>query len=157
MLPFTKKKSLQIFFCKSVTQNEGIITKDNKPRRFLTNYRPISLLNTVYKIASGAKANRIKPTLQKLIHTGQTGFLSGRENIRLIYDIMHYIEEQNIPGLLLSIEFEKIFDSVSWSFIYETLKYFGFGISIIQCIKLFSKNAKLTVNQRGNLSDCLFT
>ena len=70
---------------------------------------------------------------------------------------MHYIEEQNIPGLLLSVEFEKTFDSVSWLFIYETLKYFGFGISIIQCIKLFSKNAKLAVNQRGNLSDCLFT
>ena len=78
----------------SVTQKEGIITcipKDNKPRRFLTNYRPISLLNTVYKIASGAIANRIKPTLQKLIHTDQTGFISGRylgENIRLIYDII---------------------------------------------------------------------
>ena len=143
----------------SVTQKEGIITcipKDNKPRRFLTNYRPISLLNTVYKIASGAIANRIKPTLQKLIHTDQTGFISGRylgENIRLIYDIMHYTEEQNIPGLLLLIDFEKAFNSVSWSFIYETLKYFGFGTSIIQWIKLFSKNAKLAVNQGGNLSD----
>ena len=143
----------------SVTQKEGIITcipKDNKPRRFLTNYRPISLLNTVYKIASGAIANRIKHTLQKLIHTDQTGFISGRylgENIRLIYDIMHYTEEQNIPGLLLLIYFEKAFDSVSWSFIYETLKYFGFGTSIIQWIKLFSKNAKLAVNQGSNLSD----
>ena len=135
-----------------VTQKEGIITcipKDNKPRRFLTNYR----LNTVYKIASGAIA---KPTLQKLIHTDQTGFISGRylgENIRLIYDIMHYTEEQNIPGLLLLIDFEKAFDSVSWSFIYEALKYFGFGTSIIQWIKLFSKNAKLAVNQGGKLSD----
>ena len=52
----------------SITQKEGIITcipKDNKPRKFLTNYRPISLLNTVYKIQSGAIANIIKPTLQK--------------------------------------------------------------------------------------------
>jgi hypothetical protein len=37
----------------SVTQKQGIITclpKDNKPRHFLKNWRPISLLNTVYKI-----------------------------------------------------------------------------------------------------------
>ena len=67
---------------------------------------------------------------------------------------MHYTEEQNIPGLLLLIDFEKAF--VSWSFIYETLKYFGFGISIIQWIKLFSKNAKLAVNQRSNLSDFFY-
>ena len=66
---------------------------------------------------------------------------------------MHYTEEQNIPGLLLLIDCKKAFDSVSWSFIYETLKYFGFGTSIIQWIKLFSKNAKLAVNQGGNLSD----
>ena len=66
---------------------------------------------------------------------------------------MHYTEEQNIPGLLLLIDFEKAFDSVSWSFIYETLKYFVSGTSIIQRITLFSKNAKLAVNQGGNLSD----
>ena len=67
---------------------------------------------------------------------------------------MYSTEEQNIPGLLLLIDFENVFDSVSWSFIYETLKYFGFGTSIIQWTKLFSKNTKLAVNQGGNLSDC---
>ena len=65
----------------SVTQKERIITcipKDNKPRQFITNYRPISLFNCVYKIGSGAIANRIKSTQNKLIHKDQTGFISGR-------------------------------------------------------------------------------
>ena len=65
----------------SITQREGIITcipQDNKTRHFITNYRPISLLNCVYKIASGTIANRIKGTLQKLIHKDQTGFIAGR-------------------------------------------------------------------------------
>ena len=87
----------------SVTQKEGI-PKDKKPRRFLTNYKTISSINTVYKIAYRSVANRIKPTLQNCILTDQTGFISGRylgENIRLIYDIMHNTEEQNTPDLLL--------------------------------------------------------
>ena len=44
-----------------ITQKEGIITcipKTNKPRHLLKNYRPISLLNCVYKIASGVIAHR---------------------------------------------------------------------------------------------------
>jgi hypothetical protein len=47
----------------SDTQQQGIITclpKGDKSRYFLKNWRPISLLNTVYKIGSGVIANRIK-------------------------------------------------------------------------------------------------
>ena len=142
----------------SITQREGIITcitKDNKPHHFITKYRPISLLNCVYKIASGTIANRIKGTLQKLIHKDQTGFIAGRyigENTRLVYDIMHHTEEHRLPGLLLLVHFEKAFDSVSWSFIYKVLEFFCFGNSIISWIKLFNHNTNLRINQGGNLS-----
>ena len=47
----------------SITQRQGIITcipKENKPKHFLKNWRPLTLLDTVYKIASGAIAKRIK-------------------------------------------------------------------------------------------------
>lgn len=142
----------------SVTQKEGIITcipKDNKPRQFLKNYRPISLLSCVYKIASGVLAMRLKTTLAKLINKDQTGFIAGRylgENTRIIYDIMHYTEQNDMPGLLLLVDFEKAFDSISWSFLYKVLEFFGFGNSIISWIKTLYKNAKLKVNQGGNLS-----
>ena len=64
----------------SVTQRQGIITclpKGDKPRQFLKNWRPITLLNVIYKIASGCTAQRIKSVLPKLISSDQTGFLSG--------------------------------------------------------------------------------
>ena len=113
----------------SVTQREGIITcipKDNKTRHLIKNYRPISLLICTYKIVSGVIAHRIKGTLQKLIHSDQTGFIAGRyvgENIRLFYDIMHSTVENHLPGLLLLVDFEKTFDSVSWSFIYKVMEF----------------------------------
>ena len=40
------------------------------------------------------------------------------ENIQIIYDMMKFTDEKNIPGLLLLIDFEKAFDSLSWNFLH---------------------------------------
>ena len=37
------------------------------------------------------------------------------ENTRLLYDLMHYLEENNMDGLLLLVDFEKAFDSIEWN------------------------------------------
>ena len=53
----------------SITQEQGFITcipKGDKPRKFMKNWRPISLLNTVYQLASSCIAERIKSVLQFL-------------------------------------------------------------------------------------------
>lgn len=74
----------------SSTQKEGVIVcipKGDKPREFIKNWRPISLLNVVYKIGSAAIANRLKPVLPTLINNDQTGFIKNRyigDNVRLI-------------------------------------------------------------------------
>ena len=63
----------------SITQKEGIITcisKEDKPKQFLRNWRPITLLNTSYKIASSCIAARIKTVLPKIIHNDQKGFMN---------------------------------------------------------------------------------
>ena len=79
----------------SVTQRQGIITcisKGDKPKIYMKNWRPISLLNSTYKLASSCIAERIKSVLPSLISNDQSGFIPGRfigENTRLIYDILH--------------------------------------------------------------------
>jgi len=102
------------------------------------------------EIAAKVIANRIKSVLPRLINKDQTGFMKGRfigENIRLIDCIIRYAAENNIPGLLLFIDFEKAFDSLEWSFIYESMRYFGFGPSIIKCIKaLYCKTESCVLN-----------
>ena len=104
--------------CLSITQRRGIIKlipKEDAELYFIKNWRPITLLNTDYKIAAKAIANRIKSVLPRLINNDQTGFMKGRfigENIRLIDSIVRYAAENNIPGLLLFIDFEKAFDSL---------------------------------------------
>ena len=52
----------------------------------------------------------MKQILDTIIRSDQKGFLPGRyivENTRIIYDLMQFTEERNIPGLLLMIDFEK--------------------------------------------------
>ena len=142
----------------SITQRQGIITcipKENKPKHLLKNWRPLTLLDTVYKIASGTIANRLKLVMNNLINKDQTGFIKGRyigENTRLIYDLLSFTEENHIPGLLLLIDFEKAFDSLSWEFIHKALKYLNFGPSLIRWVDIFYKNITSAVSQCGFLT-----
>ena len=59
---------------------------------------------------------------------------------------------QNIPGLLLSIDFEKAFNTFSWSFIPDVLDYFNFGISFKAWVGLFKKGPETCILQNGFMS-----
>jgi len=65
---------------------------------------------------------------------------------------MFETEKQNIPGMLLLIDFEKAFDSVSWKFIHNILDVFNFGDSIKKWIQLFQNNTESCVIQNGYFS-----
>ena len=142
----------------SSTQKQGIITclpKEGKSKRFIQNWRPITLLNTSYKIASSVIAERIKSVLLTIIHSSQNGFISGRNignNLRLIYDILVYTDLNNIPGQLLLVDFEKAFDSVAWSFIDKCLDFFNFGPNLKHWIKTFYSNINSCVAVNGQYS-----
>ena len=69
------------------------------------------------------------------------------ENVRLIDCIIQYAAEKSIPGLLLFIDFEKAFVSLEWSFIVKSLRFCGFGPSIINWVKvLYCKTESCVLN-----------
>ena len=74
------------------------------------------------------------------------------ENTRLIYDIIHYANCNKIPGLLMLIDFQKAFDSVSWKFLYSILSTFGFKDSFCKWIKVLNNNVSAAILQCGTLS-----
>ena len=85
------------------------IPKGNKDKKLLKNWRPISLLNVVYKIGSVCIASRFKVVLPTLINEDQTGFMANRfigDNVRLIHDLISYLHRTKLPGLLLCLDFE---------------------------------------------------
>ena len=141
--------------CLFITQKRGIIkliSKKSIEPFYIQNWRPITLLNTDYKIAAKAIAYRIKTALPKLISNHQTGFMKGRligENIRLINGIIQYATQHNVSGLWLFIDFEKAFDSLEWPFIFDTLRFFGFRPSLINWVRTFYWNIESCVLNNG--------
>ena len=139
----------------SISQRRGLITlipKKNKPQQFLKNWRPISLLNCDYKIAAKAVATRMKRVLPDIINSDQTGFLKGRsigENVRLLNSVISYAEQQNVPGMLLFIDFEKAFDTLEWKFLEKTLRFYNFGDSLITWIKLLYTDISSSIQNNG--------
>ena len=140
-----------------LTQRRGVISLLFKKgdRSLLKNWRPITLLNTDYKILTKALANRLKHVLPYLVHTDQTACIPGRtinDNIRLIQDAITYANETNTPLALISLDQLKAFDRVSHSFLFKTLEKFGFGPNFQRWIRLLYTDVTSTVKVNGWLT-----
>ena len=66
---------------------------------------------------------------------------------------MFYLEKNEIPGMLLLIDFEKAFDSVAWDFIHLCLENFGFPGNISKWVRMFQDGSVSRVIQNGHLSE----
>ena len=136
----------------------GVITllpKGNKPTDLLKNLRPVTLLPAEYKLISGTVAERINVHLPKLINEQQVGFVKGRyigECIRTTYDTFEWANRRAKVGLLLLIDFEKAFDSISFKYIKKMLDFFGFNNDLIQWVSLLLYNFSACINMAGNLT-----
>ena len=75
------------------------------------------------------------------------------ENLIRLNSIIDYLNDEDIPGLIMNVDFEKAFDSVSWIFLEDALKRFNFGESVINWVRLFYNNASSCVINNGTLSD----
>ena len=140
------------------TLKEGIIVllpKANKPRDLVESYRPITLLNVCYKIISSTIANRLKEVMQNIIGTCQSAYLKGRfigDNIRMIYDTIQLMKQEQTSGILLSLDIEAAFDSVSWTFIRRVLEVRDFPPNILKWFDILYKGSFSRVIYNGHIS-----
>ena len=134
-----------------------MLEKKDKDKRFIKNWRPISLLNTDMKIISKVLSTRIKGVLPYLISSNQTTYVKNRficESGRVISNILELTKTLAIEGFLVTIDIEKAFDSVNHYFLLQILRKFGFGIDFVSWIKIILKNlASLMVEKQENISN----
>lgn len=134
----------------------SVIPKGKKDREHCQNYRPISLLNTDYKMFSSILASRIQLFLSDLIDEDQTGFVKGRQtfdNIRRTLHVIDRAHRNKLPVGLISLDAEKAFDRVNWEFLYLALEKLGFNDKSVQCIKSLYQNPTARVRVNGSLSE----
>ena len=105
---------------------------------------PTNLPLPVYQIDLNLFSQILSTSTNKGLYIG--------ENIRVMYDLISYTDNNQIPGLFLMIDFEKAFDSVSHTFLQNILDKFNFGPSIKQSIRVFYNQATSSVLVNGFLS-----
>lgn len=131
----------------------SIIPKKDKDLRWLKNWRPLSLLNTDYKILTKILATRLQKVVDSIISQDQSGYIKGRfigENVRTIADIIEYTSNTTQSGLIALLDFEKAFDSINWYFLQNTLKTFNFGQNFIKWISVIYADISSCCLNNGN-------
>ena len=117
----------------------------------IKNYRPITLLNVDLKIITKALSVRLNTVISKLIHVNQT-CVSGRKidnNIHIVQNLIDLINEEDGEAAFIFLDQEKAFDRMDHSFIFKTLKKFGFGENFIGWVKTLCNDTKSFVKVNG--------
>ncbi|KAL0456837.1 UNVERIFIED_CONTAM: putative mitochondrial protein [Sesamum latifolium] len=138
-----------------------LIPKCKQPHE-LAQFRPISLCNVVYKIASKAIANRLKPWLDDIISPSPSAFVPRRlitDNVLLAFELNHFLNTQSRGWkhfMNLKLDTNKAYDRVEWSFLRRVLGKLGFPVSFIElvmlCVSSVTYSFVLSGSQFGSIS-----
>ena len=108
-----------------------MIPKVNTPEK-VTQFRPTSLCNVVYKIIAKMVASRLKVFLPDIISTTQSAFVPGRlitNSILVAYECFHTIKnkrEGREGSCAIKLDMHKAYDRVEWPFLNEIMLRLGF-------------------------------
>lgn len=133
-----------------------LIPKKNKNLLFLTNWRPLTLLNNDYKILSKALAIRLQSVMDHIISEEQSGFMKGRyigENLFTLQSLIEHLHNTGQERLLLSIDKEKAFDTVNHEALWAALDHFNFGPRLCGYIQILYSHSRCAVTSNGWISD----
>ena len=112
------------------------------------NWRPITLLNVDYKLASRVIAGRLLKVIHLVVDKDQTCGVPGHfigENVALLRDVIDYASSSGSPIAILSLDQEKAFDHIDWDFMRLTLSAMGFGPTFISWVDLFYHHVQSSV------------
>ncbi|MFS7905001.1 putative RNA-directed DNA polymerase [Helianthus anomalus] len=125
------------------------------PTPSITDYRPISCCNTLYKCISKIISDRMKDGLADIVSINQSAFVSGRrisDNILLTQELMHnYHRKVSPPRCAFKIDIQKAYDTVEWSFLEGTLTGFGFHTKMVKWIMACVASTSFSLAINGNL------
>lgn len=134
-----------------------LIPKVDCPEK-ITQFRPISLCNVVYKVIPKIIVSRLKPLLPSLISPNQSSFVPGRQiadNIAIVQEMIHSFKNKkgHVGNVVWKIDLEKAYDKMNWEFLRETLSEIGFDSSFINLIMSCVNSASFQVLWNGEVTE----
>ncbi|KAK2647697.1 hypothetical protein Ddye_015186 [Dipteronia dyeriana] len=126
----------------------------------MTDYRPISLCNVVYKIIAKVITNRLKGVMGKVISENQCAFIPGRlifDNTIVGFECLHRlkINWRKKGSMAIKIDIAKAYDRVEWNFIEKMMLRMGFSTKwvklVMNCVSKVSYSFMLNGEICGNI------
>lgn len=96
----------------------------------LSDYRPISLIGSIYKIISKVLASRLKTLIGGVIDDTQSAYVEGRNILDgplIINEVFSWAKKTGKELLLFKVDFDKAFYSVNLEFLDSAMSQMGFG------------------------------
>ncbi|GKB77117.1 RNA-directed DNA polymerase, eukaryota [Tanacetum coccineum] len=93
-------------------------------------FRPISLIGSLYKIIEKILANRLVSVLGDIVNEVQSAFIADRQILDgpfILNEVLQWCKSKKKQSLIFKVDFEKAYDSVRWDFLDDVLNFFGFG------------------------------
>lgn len=112
--------------------NIVLISKIANPLN-ITQFRPISLYNVLYKLIAKVIANRLQIVINKCIDSAQSTFVPRRlifDNVLLAYELLHTLKHKRVGKkgfMVVKLDMSKVYDRFEWSFVKEIMNKMGFG------------------------------
>ena len=104
----------------------------------LRDFRPISLVGSLYKWLAKVLANKLKKVVGKVVSKAQGAFVEGRQVLDAVLianEAIDSVLKNNKNGILCKLDIKKAYDSVDWSFFLTVMQKMGFGEKWIGWIK----------------------
>jgi len=136
--------------------NYGIITLLPKVKEAskIQQFRPICLLNCLYKLITKTLTLRLESVPDKLIRSTQTTFMKNRNitsGIMCLHEILHETKRRNEIGIILKLDFENAYDKVNWKLLFECLEKRGFNKKWCDWIRQAVTGGTVSVKVNNNV------
>ena len=123
-------------------------------------FRPISLLNCIFKVFTKVLTNMLALLMNILTSSNQSAFIKGRYSLKSVvtaHEVLHSTFHSDNSGLVLKLDYEKAFDKVNLDFLIEILEKRNFNPLWVTWIKQVTHMGSVGVKINGIEGNYLLT